>query len=459
MNNVAATPLPVVVVDDDWEMLILYRMLLLGHGIEHVVTFQDGGELLPFLRRSDAAAVILDLSLPTVGGLELLHSMVDQFPQLPVIIITAHAAVDQAVACMRAGACDYLIKPVKNEQVVAALDRALELSGANKREMETTPGFPDIVTQDMQMLRLLKRIRSVACSGQPVMITGETGVGKELFAEAVHQSGGSAGAFVTVNVAGVDDVAFSDTLFGHRKGAFTGADQARDGLIKRAAGGTLFLDEIGDLRESSQVKLLRLIQEHEYMPLGSDTPAKTDAHIVVATNCDPKKLLELGRLREDLYYRLCCHHLHVPPLRERAGDLLLLLDHFLSQAARGMGKPKPTYPSELPRMLERYRFPGNVRELEAMVYDAVALHERGPLSLACFKEKIGGSPSSADEAVMEQENVQVIFKGFPSMKDAQALLISEALRMANGNQGVAANLLGMTRQALNNRLRRKDATL
>jgi DNA-binding NtrC family response regulator len=454
MKSSSERHLPVVIVDDDAEMLLIYRMLLLGHGIEPVVTLHDCGELLPFLRRNKAAVVVLDLSLPKLSGQELLHHIADEFPQLPVIVITALAEVGHAVSCMRAGACDYLIKPIKNEEFVAAIDRVRERSRAE--DYTTTAGFPDIVTQDLQMLKLLKQIRAVSRYGQPVLITGETGVGKELFAEAVHLSGRSGGALVTVNVAGLDDAVFSDTLFGHRKGAFTGAEQPRDGLIKKAAGGTLFLDEIGELREVSQIKLLRLIQEHEYLPLGADTPATSDAQIVVATNRDPKRLLEQGWLREDLYYRLCCHHFHVPPLRERTADIALLLDHFLAKAAREMAKAKPAYPVELLRMLERYHFPGNVRELQAMVYDAVALHEKGALSLAGFRNKTGSSSSYLALSDAEKESVTVTFKGFPSMREAQTLLISEALRIANGNQGEAATLLGISRQALNNRLRRKN---
>jgi len=455
MKNADAAPLPVVVVDDDEEMLLIYRMLLKGHGVEHVVTFDDGQPLLPFLRRNEAAAVVLDLSLPTVSGQELLQRMVDEFPQLPVLIITGLTEIGQAVSCMRAGASDYLIKPIDNPLFIAAVDRALGLSVAGGETRVRQGGaFPDIVTEDPQMLKLLKRAKSVSRSGQPVLITGETGVGKELFAQAVHQCGGSRGEFVTVNVAGLDDAVFSDTLFGHRKGAFTGADQNRDGLIRKASGGTLFLDEIGELREVSQIKLLRLIQEHEYLPLGSDTPVASDAGIVVATNRDLKRLLEQGGLREDLYYRLCCHQIHVPPLRERSADIPILLEHFIAAAARQMGKPKPWYPADLPRLLERYPFPGNVRELQAMVYDAVALHEKGPLSLSGFRARL----RPCDEppgAAGKQETVTVTFHGFPSMREAQTLLISEALRMSNGNQGEAATLLGISRQALNNRLRRK----
>jgi DNA-binding NtrC family response regulator len=455
MKSVSAEPLPIVLVDDDGEILIIYRMLLLSHGITRVATFSDGNEVLPFLRGNRAAAVVLDLSLPTVTGQELLHCIADEFPQLPVIIITGRAEVGQAVTCMRDGACDYLTKPIKTEQFVAAINRARDLSGLLEAPPAWIPAadFPDLVTRDPEMLRLMKRIKAVSRSGQPVLITGETGVGKELFAEAVHRSGARSGAYVTVNAAGLDDGVFSDTLFGHRKGAFTGADHPRDGLIKKAAGGTLFLDEIGDLGEGSQIKLLRLIQEQEYFPLGSDTPAVSDAHIVVATNRDVKQLLDEGRLRGDLYYRLCCHHFHVPPLRERAGDVPLLLDFFLAKAARQMGKPRPSYPAELPRMLERYHFPGNIRELQAMVYDEVALHEKGMLSLTGFRGKLNSSSYLACGGA-EPESVKVTFNGFPSIKDAQTLLISEALRIANGNQGAAASLLGITRQALNNRLRR-----
>ncbi|GAW67202.1 chemotaxis protein CheY [Geoanaerobacter pelophilus] len=449
-----ATPLPVVLVDDDEGMLMVYAMLLKGHGIGPVMAFDDGAQLLPFLRRNEAAAVVLDLSLPTVNGKELLERVVEEFPQLPVMVSTAAAEVGQAVSCMRAGACDYLVKPIDNLVFLAAIDRALGLARGPAHHWERETASPEITTEDREMLALLRRTKAVSRSGQPVLVTGETGVGKELFAEAVHRFGGSRGEFVTVNVAGLDDAVFSDTLFGHRKGAFTGAQQNRDGLIKRAAGGTLFLDEIGELPELSQIKLLRLIQEHEYLPLGCDTPTFSDAGVVVATNRDLKRLLELGRLREDLYYRLCCHQIHVPPLRERSGDIPLLLDHFVAQAARRMGKAKPSYPPELPRMLERYHFPGNVRELQAMVYDAVALHEKGSLPLSSFRKRIDASSGEA-RLTAEEESVTVTFHGFPSMKEAQTLLISEALRMSNGNQGEAASLLGISRQALNNRLRRK----
>jgi transcriptional regulator with PAS, ATPase and Fis domain len=226
--------------------------------------------------------------------------------------------------------------------------------------MERPEAFSGIVTDNRKMFGIFHYLDAIARSSHPVLVTGETGVGKELIARAVHAMSASRGAFVAVNVAGLDDTMFSDTLFGHTKGAFTGAGQAREGLIAQASGGTLFLDEIGDLKDSSQVKLLRLLEEREYYPLGSDVSRRTDARVICATHNHPTELLSAGSLRKDLYYRLTGHHVHVPPLRERPDDLPLLIEHFLEEAARSLGKKKPTPPPELFTLLAAYGFPGRI---------------------------------------------------------------------------------------------------
>jgi len=251
---------------------------------------------------------------------------------------------------------------------------------------------------------------------------------------------------------------FSDTLFGHRKGAFTGADKPRDGMITQASGGTLFLDEIGDLKESSQVKLLRLLQEREYYPIGSDLPKKSSARIIVATNRCPSEMVSKGEFRKDLYYRLCTHHIEIPPLRDRVEDIPVLFDHFLGKAAASLDKMKPTPPPQAIPLLSSYAFPGNVRELEAMVHDAVARHRSGVLSLEGFK-RIMGDSHEADMGSFSITNRDAadFLEGMPSLptlKEAEALLIGEALRRAEGNQGLAASFLGITRTALNKRLKR-----
>jgi DNA-binding NtrC family response regulator len=307
------------------------------------------------------------------------------------------------------------------------------------------------------MFSIFRYLEAVAGTGQPVMIMGETGVGKELMARAVHVLSGRSGEFVTVNVAGLDDNLFADALFGHAKGAYTGADRARPGLIAKAARGTLFLDEIGDLSPASQVKLLRLLQEREYFRLGEDTVRLSDARIVVATNCDLMKRQESGDFRKDLYFRLRAHHVLVPPLRARLDDLPLLVDHFLSEAAGELQKRKPTLPSEAYSVLGAYHFPGNIRELRALVFDAVTRHTTGVLSLDAFREVLGHDRESPDAPPVPRGAVR-FGEALPSLKEMRVLLIEEAIRRAQGNQSVAAQLLGITRQGLNKYLRSKDSS-
>ena len=259
-------------------------------------------------------------------------------------------------------------------------------------------------------------------------------------------------------MAGLEDTLFADTLFGHRKGAFTGAEEARRGLIESAADGTLFLDEIGDLSEGSQVKLLRLLQEQEYYQVGSDIPKKSTARIIASTHRDLRDAVNRASFRNDLYYRICTHHVHIPPLRERLEDISSLLDHFLSEAARKLGKRRPSPAPQLVSLLSAYSFPGNVREFEAMVIDAVARHRSGVLSLASFKEAISRETSTicSYDNPSGRDFLSLQFSGtLPTLKEAEVLLINEALQRSAGNQGIAASLLGISRSALNKRLRKK----
>ncbi len=406
--------------------------------------------------------------MPHLAGDVLLEQINTDYPDIPVIILTAIDDLSTAVECMKKGAFDYLVKPVERNRLVAAVKRALEMRALRdevlslkkrllSNSLENAAVFTAIITQNRVMQAIFRYVEAISLSEQPVLITGETGTGKELIARAVHQLSRPNGEFVAVNVAGLDDTVFTDTLFGHKKGAFTGAEKSRDGLIAAATGGTLFLDEVGDLQEMAQVKLLRLIQEHNYYPLGADQPRHTNARIVVATNTDVSQLLSEGRFRKDLFYRLRNHHIHIPPLRERKDDLPLLLSYFLEKSARTLKKSTPTAPSALFNLLAAYYFPGNVRELEAMVHDSVTRHQGGILSLKSFKDAMDYTHTMADTDV---EN----FKGngwpalfsdrLPTLKEAEQILINEALQRADGNQGVAAEYLGLTRQALNKRLLR-----
>jgi len=277
--------------------------------------------------------------------MDLLPQLVSEYPEMPVIVMTATDETDTAVECMKKGAFYFLVKPVVPERFVATIRRALEqrmmsFELSNLRDqffadkIMNPEAFTSIVTVSTKMHTLFKYMGVVAPSRQPVLICGETGVGKELFAKALHTLSGSKGNFVAVNVAGLDATVFADTLFGHRKGAFTGADQAREGLIVRAASGTLFLDEIGDLNDQSQIKLLRLLQEREFYAVGSDNPTSTNARVLLATNHDLQKLVAEGRFRKDLYFRLYAHRLLIPPLRERT-----LLMQLMSLARRNRLHP------------------------------------------------------------------------------------------------------------------------
>jgi len=468
MKEFVNNGLPVVLLDDEALILNSYRLTLKSGGIEPVVTLDDSRELLPLLAKQPASVIVIDLNMPYLSGLELLPQLASEFPQIPVIVVTASDEVATVVHCMKNGAFDYLVKPVGAGRLVASVKKALEMSSLSNElnslkrhlldgQLNHPEVFDAIVTCNNKMRALFQYVEVIAGTRQPIMISGETGVGKELIALAIHALSKRPGKFVAVNVAGLDDAMFSDSLFGHKKGAFTGADLARDGLIASAAQGTLFLDEIGDLAEASQIKLLRLLQEQEFYPVGSDLMRKSDARIILATNHDLSALVAAGQFRKDLYYRLFAHRIHIPPLRERLDDIPLLLDHFLAKAADSMQRKKPTAPPELAVLLSLYPFPGNVRELELMVFDAVARHNGGVLSMESFKSTLG-EDRSAVAAARAQGNegddpLVSLFGHFPTIAEVEGYLIDQALKMCKGNQGMAASLLGIGRQTLNKRLK------
>ena len=334
----------------------------------------------------------------------------------------------------------------------------------SSNRLEHPEVFSDIVTQNPAMDIIFRKVELLAASALPVLITGETGVGKEKIAAAIHQLSGRPGKFVKADIAGVDDQLFSDTLFGHKKGAFTGANTARRGLVEQASGGTLFLDEIGDLSIESQLKLLRFLQEGEYYPLGMDEAKTCDVRVITATNRTIEFLTAGGTFREDLYFRFRAHHIHLPPLRERKGDIPLLVSHFLKQSAAALDKKTPTPPPELFTILGTYHFPGNIRELEAMVHDAVSQHEGGVLSTESFREEIDEQTSASGSDTVNRAR-EVGFsealastRSLPSLKEVEPLVIAEALRRTDGNQTIAARLLGVSRKALSSRLSRARIT-
>lgn len=453
-----------VVVDDEPDALRSMETLLYFNGFREVSCFEDAREAMAFIKANKADVLLLDLLMPTMGGREMLDLVTGGFPAIKVIIITALADLHMAKDCVKAGAFDYLLKPLDPDRVLAAVRKALADRGSKSADSlspENPEHFAGIITRSAEMVRLFRYVESVAAGSQPVLLTGETGVGKELFANALHRASGRKGKFVAINIAGLDEQFISDSLFGHVKGAFTGAHSSRTGLMEEASGGTLFLDEIGEMPEPSQVRLLRVLQEREYYPVGTDEPRTLQAGIVLATNRDLRAAMECGLFRPDLFYRIGSHEVAIPPLRGRPEDIPVLLEHFFARAAEEMGTPTPVVPQEIPTLLTSYLFPGNVRELKGLVWNVMReLPADGVVSITSILGKLDVQPPSLPPPVQSQpapasaDGGQVSFpERMPALKDVTAQAIDEALRRTNGNQRAAAKLLGLSQQAISKRLK------
>ena len=457
----------ILLVDDEQAELDAYSLLLSSMGFRNIRTVNDSRLVLATVEGMQSPVVFLDLNMPHMTGQEVLRQMKANKPQIPVIIITADSEIETAVECLRLGAHDYLVKPIDLKMLSSALRNALEI-GQLRNEVMSLKGisfsstkcsheaFSKIITRSPAMLGIFEYIESIAGSGLPTLVLGETGSGKELIARAIHDVSNLPGEFVAVDISGLDDTLLSDTLFGHSKGAYTGADKPRSGLIEKAANGTLFLDEIGELSEASQVKLLRLLQEKIYYPLGTDQPKQSHARIVTAANKDLSKLAgKEGEFRMDLYYRLSTHLIRVPPLRDRREDVPLLVEHLIAEAASNMNKPVPTIDNQALNRLLRHPFWGNIRELKAYISDAVARCQHGHIDDSLISERLAGaSPMSSTS---ESTNpLELLFGHFPTLEELAEYAVETALVVTDNNQSKASRLLGVSRQALNKRLKKRQ---
>ncbi|MCV2403129.1 sigma-54 dependent transcriptional regulator [Marinomonas sp. C2222] len=455
----------ILLIDDEASFLRSFSLLLeMTVGINHVYTCDDSRQAMDLIEKNDIGLVLLDVNMPYLSGELLLSAIVERHPDINVIMLSGLNQLETAMDCIRLGAFDYFVKTTDQVRLVDGIKRAIKMQEMRLENQEmrrlffsgalqNPEAFEDIVTQDKSMKLVFQYIESISKNNRHVLITGESGTGKEAIAQVIHNLSGRKAPLICMNVAGLDDTLFSDTLFGHHRGAFSGADKARLGMIEQANGGTLFLDEIGDLSLSSQVKLLRLLQEGEYYPLGSDTPKRVNARIIVATHQDLEAKQMDGSFRRDLYYRLCMHQVELPPLRKRLADIPLLLEFFLEKAADELEVNKPTAPKELAVLLQNYSFPGNVRELQALCFDAVSRHRGGVLSMSVFKRAC----ESADTKIAVSENqTSSLYPNdlpLPTLQESAELLVDEAMRRANGNQSIASRLLGISQPALSKRLK------
>jgi DNA-binding NtrC family response regulator len=452
---------PVYIVDDEAFIIQSLSAVLRSDGINNIQICSDSRNVLNMIKESLPSLVLLDLTMPYKSGEVLLTEIKDLYPDLPVLIITGINELSTAVECMKNGASDYLVKAIENRKLLSAVRNVLsisELTQENKLLKKSLlsygnpvdNSFNSIITDDQAMFSIFKYLSVISRTKQTILIRGETGTGKELFAEAVHKASGRSGEFVSINAAGLDDTMFSDTLFGHKKGAYSGAEKNRPGLIEKAAGGTLFLDEIGDLSAASQIKLLRLLEKSEYYTLGSDTLRRASCRIVAATNSDLEVLMNSGSFRKDLYYRLSSNEVCIPPLRKRLDDIPALVFHFTEKAASELGIEPPQVSPGFIESLYKKELPGNVRELISIINRTVG--SCGGRLTAEAAGDVEAEPIGEDSLLMFPENL-------PDLKLWSNILVNEALTRSGGNISAAAGLLGISQPALSKRLAKRKSEL
>jgi DNA-binding NtrC family response regulator len=426
---------------------------------------EDGQAGLERLEREEVDLVITDLNMPRMDGLTLLSEIAKHRPSLPVVVITAYGTVDSAVAAMRHGALDYLQKPFDSARLRFTLERALKITdllAENQRLRDAVASrydFSHIVGRSPAMVEALRVAGQVARADSTVLVEGESGTGKELVARAIHYNSARAkGPFVAVNCAALPDTLLEAELFGAEAGAYTGATRRRRGRVDLARGGTLFLDEIGDMPLALQAKILRLIQEKTYAPLGAEKESEADVRFILATHRDLKALVKGGQFREDLYYRIAGLPVRLPPLRQREDDVLELAEAFLQRAAQSMGRRPLVLAPSARVALRRYGFPGNVRELANVIERAALLVEEDAihaddLGLPADAPRPGAGGAAAPapgQFVLPEEGV--------SLEGVERDLIRQALERSGGNKSHAARLLGLSRATLRYRLEKLNLT-
>lgn len=435
----------VLVVDDDAAVRYTLKEILESNGLE-VAEALDGAHALEQLDRDPFQLVVSDLRMPNVDGLELLRKAKARAQPPRVILITAHGSEKHAVEAMKLGAFDYFKKPFEVEELVSVVRRAVEavqLSLENERLAGELNLSRSLVFVSPAMSRLAVLVARLGPRDVTVLITGESGTGKERIAEAlVRASRRASGPFVRFNCAAVTSQLAEAELFGHAKGAFTGAVRARAGVFGEADGGTILLDEVGELAPELQAKLLRVLQEGEVRPVGEDRARRVDVRIIAATHRDLKERVSRGDFREDLYFRLNVVHLHLPPLRERPEDLEVLARHFLARFAERFGAGPLRVTEELFSRLKAHSWPGNVRELENAVESLVALSVDGELDLSGLPGSGGGGALSVTPSLTLKQRVEAYERG----------VIVEALKVARGNRSEAARALGLSRVTLHDKL-------
>jgi DNA-binding NtrC family response regulator len=447
----------VLVVDDDAAMREMVVSLLEDQGIE-AFSAASAGEAVERLGERDCDVVLSDIRMPGKTGIELLGQLRELRPNTPVVLMTAFGSIDSAVEAMHAGAFDYVTKPFQRDALLVTLERAFErraLEEENRRlrrAVDQTASFGDLIGASPAMREIFALVRKIADNRSSVLITGESGTGKEVVARTIHFSGSRAARpFVPINCTAIPEGLLESELFGHVRGAFTGAHVTKRGLFEQATGGTLFLDEIGDMGLGLQGKLLRVLQDREIRPVGGNTSIKVDVRIVAATNRDLRAEIEAGRFRRDLFYRLNVIPIDIPPLRERPEDIPILAESFLRKHCEG--RPRRLSPAAMAR-LQRCTWEGNARELENVIERALALSDSSEIGPEDLPLPDGDAPAAADPASLLRDALERRL----TLAQLDDLYIDRVLEYTRGNKVQAARILGINRRTLYRRGdRRTDA--
>ncbi len=435
--------------DDEENLRLLVRTILRREGFE-VEVAAGGEQALSLVETFGPDVILTDVRMPRMGGLDLLTTLKAKGNDAVVIVMSAYGNVDLAIEAMKAGAYDYLQKPFKPEELVLVLRKAEERESlrrenrALRQEMRQKDMFEDILAKSAEMQAVFKTVSKIADFKTTALVMGESGVGKELVARAIHKrSIRRGGAFCAVNCGAIPETLLESELFGHERGAFTGADADRLGLFEQADGGTLFLDEIGELPTKLQVKLLRVLQEETIRKLGDNRDIKVDVRIIAATHRDLAAETKAGRFREDLYYRINVLQIVIPPLRDRKEDIPILLDHFLARNNARFGTAIRGFEPEARRVLMEYGWPGNVRELENTVERAMVLAERETMFPDDLPERLR---EARDPVKLQLGSGELSIK--KTARIIEEILIRRALQKTGGNRTRAAEVLEISHRAL-----------
>ncbi len=451
-------PATILVVDDDREMTSMLSDILRGAGYRTLST-GSGAEALDLIRKQEPDLLISDLRMTGMNGHQLQLEVKKVAPAVPTVIITAFGSIQTAVESMKLGAFDYITKPFSNQDLMIMVSRALEDRALRmevrrlRGELARSYGLDNVIAANPRMVELLEQIPRVAENDASVLIRGESGTGKDLLARAIHfMSAHREGAFVPVNCAAIPETLLESELFGYVRGAFTDARHAKTGLFESARGGTLLLDEIGEMPPAVQAKLLRTIEDKKIRPLGATAEIPISVRIIAATNADLERLIEQGRFRTDLYYRLAAVTLTIPPLRERPEDIPLLIKHFLARAASQSGRAVPRVDTEVTDCLLRYSWPGNARELQNAIQQAMIMNGGDRIRRRDLPAKIAGDPDTP-AALIDQGVTRRM-----TMEQVERSYVRAVLTSVGGNKSEAATILQIDRKTLYRKLQDEDET-